>query len=141
MESDCGFRLHATQVSTYNLWVALHSTGERPHRRRPRARPGAMLDRQTALRLCTRVGVELTGEEEVKGVLRPGCYADLAVPADIKIRFVLLSPPPPALHARPRTGVTALLDHIPCVPGQEPAAVGPYGHSRPCPPRTRSGQA
>ncbi|WP_222109582.1 amidohydrolase [Streptomyces cupreus] len=70
----------ATRVSTYNPWVALHwlvsgrSVGDlllRPRTNR--------VDRQTALRMFTRAGAELTGEEEVKGVLRPGCYADLAV--------------------------------------------------------------
>ncbi|WP_275467801.1 amidohydrolase [Streptomyces noursei] len=70
----------ATRVSTYNPWVALHwlvsgrSVGDlvlRPRSNR--------VERQTALRMFTRAGAELTGEEGVKGVLRPGCYADLAV--------------------------------------------------------------
>ncbi|MGW1787842.1 amidohydrolase [Streptomyces tubercidicus] len=70
----------ATRVSTYNPWVALHwlvsgrSVGDlvlRPRSNR--------VDRQTALRMFTRAGAELTGEQKVKGVLRPGCYADLAV--------------------------------------------------------------
>ncbi|WP_244188830.1 amidohydrolase [Streptomyces yokosukanensis] len=70
----------ATRVSTYNPWVALHwlvsgrSVGDlvlRPRSNR--------VDRQTALTMFTRAGAELTGEQDVKGVLRPGSYADLAV--------------------------------------------------------------
>ncbi|MGY5056735.1 amidohydrolase [Streptomyces sp. 900105755] len=73
----------ATRVSTYNPWVALHwlisgrNVGGlvlRP--------PSNRVDRQTALRMFTLAGAELTGEEEVKGVLRPGCYADLAILSD-----------------------------------------------------------
>ncbi|MFI2261345.1 amidohydrolase [Streptomyces tubercidicus] len=73
----------ATRVSTYNPWVALHwlvsgrNVGDlvlRPRTNR--------VDRHTALQMFTRAGAELTGEEEVKGVLRPGCYADLAVLSD-----------------------------------------------------------
>ncbi|MFF3905825.1 amidohydrolase [Streptomyces sp. NPDC001848] len=70
----------ATRVSTYNPWVALHwlvsgrTVGDLA------LRPWTnQVDRQTALEMFTRAGAELTGEEEVKGVLRPGCYADLAV--------------------------------------------------------------
>ncbi|MFF6945930.1 amidohydrolase [Streptomyces lavendulae] len=70
----------ATRVSSYNPWVALHwlvtgrtvgGTALRP--------PVELLDRQEALGLYTRGGARLTGEEDVKGVLREGCYADLAV--------------------------------------------------------------
>ncbi|MFG2887466.1 amidohydrolase [Streptomyces sp. NPDC048297] len=73
----------ATRVSTYNPWVALHwlvsgrNVGDlslRPLTNR--------VDRQTALKMFTRAGAELTGEEDVKGVLRPGCYADFAVLSD-----------------------------------------------------------
>ncbi|MFJ1547756.1 amidohydrolase [Streptomyces sp. NPDC088246] len=73
----------ATRVSTYNPWVALHwlvsgrNVGDvvlRPRTNR--------VDRQTALTMFTRAGAELTGEEKVKGVLRPECYADLAVLSD-----------------------------------------------------------
>ncbi|CUW25956.1 amidohydrolase family protein [Streptomyces sp. SID7810] len=70
----------ATRVSTYNPWVALHwlvsGRGAGDVVLRPR---GNRVDRQTALRMFTVAGAELTGEEQVKGVLRPGCYADLAV--------------------------------------------------------------
>jgi len=70
----------ATRVSTYNPWIALHwlvsgrNVGDlvlRPQSNR--------VDRQTALAMFTRAGAALTGEDDVKGVLRPGCYADLAV--------------------------------------------------------------
>ncbi|MGW0581963.1 amidohydrolase [Streptomyces sp. NPDC002920] len=70
----------ATRVSSYNPWVALHwlvsgrTVGDlvvRP--------PSNRVDRHTALRMFTRAGAALTGEDDVKGVLRPGCYADLAI--------------------------------------------------------------
>ncbi|GGR29469.1 amidohydrolase [Streptomyces aurantiogriseus] len=70
----------ATRVSTYNPWVALHwlvsgrTVGDLTLRP-----PSNRVDRRTALALFTRAGAALTGEDEVKGVLRPGCYADLAV--------------------------------------------------------------
>lgn len=70
----------ATRVSTYNPWVALHwlVTGRTvgdlalrpPHNR---------VDRATALAMFTTAGAALTGEEDVKGVLRPGYFGDLAV--------------------------------------------------------------
>ncbi|WP_318205537.1 amidohydrolase [Streptomyces sp. SCL15-4] len=70
----------ATRVSTYNPWIALHwlITGRTvgdlavrpPHNR---------VDRQTALAMFTRAGATLTGEEDVKGVLRPGFLGDLAI--------------------------------------------------------------
>ncbi|HEY9329729.1 MAG TPA: amidohydrolase [Streptomyces sp.] len=70
----------ATRVSTYNPWIALHwlVTGRTvgdlivrpPHNR---------VDRQTALAMFTEAGASLTGEEEVKGVLRPGYLGDFAV--------------------------------------------------------------
>lgn len=70
----------ATRVSSYNPWVALHwlITGRTvsdlivrpPHNR---------VDRQTALSMFTEAGAALTGEEDAKGVLRPGHFGDLAV--------------------------------------------------------------
>ncbi|WP_327713619.1 amidohydrolase [Streptomyces sp. NBC_00464] len=70
----------ATRVSTYNPWIALHwlVTGRTvgdlivrpPHNR---------VDRQTALGMFTEAGASLTGEEGVKGVLRPGFLGDFAV--------------------------------------------------------------
>ncbi|WP_187285421.1 amidohydrolase [Streptomyces sp. OR43] len=70
----------ATRVSTYNPWIALHwlVTGRTvsdlvvrpPHNR---------VDRQTALAMFTEAGASLTGEEGLKGVLRPGFLGDFAV--------------------------------------------------------------
>ncbi|MGW1105975.1 amidohydrolase [Streptomyces sp. NPDC002540] len=73
----------ATRVSTYNPWVALHwlvsgrSVGDLTLRP-----PANRVDRQTALTMFTHAGAKLTGEDDVKGVLRPGCYGDLAVLSD-----------------------------------------------------------
>ncbi|MFI9612128.1 amidohydrolase [Streptomyces sp. NPDC052023] len=70
----------ATRVSTYNPWVALHwlvsgrTVGDLALRP-----PANRVDRQTALAMFTRAGAALTGEDDVKGVLRSGCYADLAI--------------------------------------------------------------
>lgn len=70
----------ATRVSTYNPWIALHwlITGRTigdlvvrpPHNR---------VDRRTALAMFTEAGAALTGEQDIKGVLRPGCLGDFAV--------------------------------------------------------------
>lgn len=73
----------ATRVSSYNPWVALHwlvsgrSVGDLALRP-PQNRVG----RETALAMYTRAGAELTGEDGVKGVLRPGFYGDLAILSD-----------------------------------------------------------
>lgn len=70
----------ATRVSSYNPWIALHwlvtgrTVGDlvlRP--------PLNRVDRATALAMFTTAGAELTGEQDVKGVLRPGSFGDLAV--------------------------------------------------------------
>ncbi|MFD7829657.1 amidohydrolase [Kitasatospora sp. NPDC059803] len=70
----------ATRVSSYNPWVALHwlvsgrtvgGSAIRP--------PQNRVDRATALAMYTTAGAALTGEQDVKGVLRTGCYGDLAV--------------------------------------------------------------
>ncbi|MEV7941160.1 amidohydrolase [Kitasatospora sp. NPDC088264] len=70
----------ATRVSSYNPWVALQwlvsgrAVGGRT------LRPAAnRLSREEALELYTLGGARLTGEQEVKGRLRVGCYADFAV--------------------------------------------------------------
>ncbi|MGW0604423.1 amidohydrolase [Streptomyces sp. NPDC002640] len=73
----------ATRVSSYNPWVALHwlvsgrTVGDLALRP-----PSNRVDRRTALEMFTRAGAALTGEQDVKGRLRPGCYADLAVLSD-----------------------------------------------------------
>ncbi|MFB7620171.1 amidohydrolase [Kitasatospora sp. NPDC056181] len=73
----------ATRVSSYNPWVALHwlvtgrtvgGTALYP--------AGNLIDRETALDLYTRGGARLTGEQDVKGTLREGCYGDLAILSD-----------------------------------------------------------
>ncbi|MEU7161839.1 amidohydrolase [Streptomyces chrestomyceticus] len=70
----------ATRVSSYNPWVALHwlVTGRTVggHRLRP---PEELVSRETALEMYTRGGARVTGEDEVKGLLKEGCYADFAV--------------------------------------------------------------
>ncbi|WP_042414911.1 amidohydrolase [Streptacidiphilus anmyonensis] len=70
----------ATRVSTYNPWVALHwlVSGRNVGGVLLRSRPNRV-DRVTALAMYTEAGARLTGEQDVKGVLRPGCYADFAV--------------------------------------------------------------
>ncbi|MBO0873827.1 MAG: amidohydrolase, partial [Pseudonocardia sp.] len=73
----------ATRVSSYNPWVALHwlVTGRTigdltiyPPRNR--------VSRATALTMYTHHGAKLTGEENIKGLLTPGFYADLAILSD-----------------------------------------------------------
>ncbi|MFE6306146.1 amidohydrolase [Nocardiopsis sp. NPDC057823] len=70
----------ATRVSSYNPWVALHwlVTGRTVGGLRLYP-PEQLLSRSEALGLYTRAGAVLTGEQDVKGVLKPGHYADLAV--------------------------------------------------------------
>jgi predicted amidohydrolase YtcJ len=70
----------ATRVSSYNPWIALHwlITGRTvgdltihpPHNR---------VDRGTALEMFTTAGAALTGEQDRKGVLRPGFLGDLTM--------------------------------------------------------------
>jgi predicted amidohydrolase YtcJ len=75
-----GMGTDATRVSSYNPWVALHwlvsgqtlgGTVLYP--------PENRLDRRTALRLFTVGSARLTGEENLKGCIKEGYYADLAV--------------------------------------------------------------
>ncbi|MFB0619607.1 amidohydrolase [Streptomyces sp. AGS-58] len=70
----------ATRVSSYNPWVALHwlvtgrTVGDLA------IHPAHnLVDRETALTMFTESGAALTGEQDLKGVLRPGCLGDLAV--------------------------------------------------------------
>ncbi|GAA1993226.1 amidohydrolase [Catenulispora subtropica] len=73
----------ATRVSTYNPWVALHwlITGRTVGDVLLRS-PANRVDRETALAMYTRAGAELTGEQDVKGMLSPGFYGDLAILSD-----------------------------------------------------------
>ncbi|BBC32186.1 putative N-substituted formamide deformylase [Streptomyces graminofaciens] len=70
----------ATRVSTYNPWIALHwlvtGRGVGDLTLRP---PYNRVDRRTALTMFTEAGAALTGEQDVKGVLRPGYLGDLAI--------------------------------------------------------------
>ncbi|WP_404870775.1 amidohydrolase [Kitasatospora griseola] len=70
----------ATRVSSYNPWVALHwlVSGRAVSGRRLAAEHNR-LDRARALELFTLGGARLTGEQDVKGRLTVGSYADLAV--------------------------------------------------------------
>ncbi|MFD8595132.1 amidohydrolase [Kitasatospora sp. NPDC059646] len=70
----------ATRVSSYNPWVALHwlVSGRAISGRRLAAEHNR-LDRARALELFTLGGARLTGEQDVKGRLTVGSYADLAV--------------------------------------------------------------
>ncbi|GAB2712342.1 amidohydrolase [Kitasatospora kifunensis] len=70
----------ATRVSSYNPWVALHwLVSGRAVSGRTLSPCGNRLSREQALELYTLGGARLTGEQELKGRLRVGCYADLAV--------------------------------------------------------------
>ncbi|WP_367137638.1 MULTISPECIES: amidohydrolase [Streptomyces] len=73
----------ATRVSSYNPWVALHwlISGRTVGGLTLRP-PQNRVDRATALAMYTTAGAALTGEQDVKGILRPGCYGDLAVLSD-----------------------------------------------------------
>lgn len=75
-----GAETDATRVASYDPWVALHwlTTGQTI---------GGMalydecnvVDRETALRLWTEGSAWFSGEQDAKGTLAPGKYADLAV--------------------------------------------------------------
>ncbi|MDH6121389.1 putative amidohydrolase YtcJ [Kitasatospora sp. GAS204A] len=70
----------ATRVSSYNPWVALHwLVSGRAVSGRTLYPSGNRLSREEALELYTLGGARLTGEQELKGRLRVGSYADLAV--------------------------------------------------------------
>ncbi|MFE1520928.1 amidohydrolase [[Kitasatospora] papulosa] len=73
----------ATRVSSYNPWVALHwlVTG-RTVGDLTIYPPENRVSRETALTMYTHAGAQLTGEQNVKGVLKPGYYGDLAILSD-----------------------------------------------------------
>jgi predicted amidohydrolase YtcJ len=73
----------APRVSTYNPWAALDwLVRGRTVGGLQLYGPDNLLDRETALRLYTRAGAELTGEADRKGMLAEGYLADLAVLSD-----------------------------------------------------------
>lgn len=73
----------ATRVSSYNPWLSLewlvrgHSIGGLAV-----TSPQNLMDRATALELYTSAGASLTGEQDVKGRLQEGYFADFAVLSD-----------------------------------------------------------
>ncbi|MEU9455047.1 amidohydrolase [Streptomyces sp. NPDC048277] len=73
----------ATRVSTHNPWVALHwlVSGHNVAGVPLRSRQNRM-DRAEALASYTVGGARLTDEQDVKGILGPGYYADFAVLSD-----------------------------------------------------------
>lgn len=80
MEVPVGAGTDATRVASYDPWVALYwlTTGKTLGGQQlyPEANT---LDRETALRLWTQGSAWFSGEAEVKGLLKKGQYADLAV--------------------------------------------------------------
>jgi predicted amidohydrolase YtcJ len=70
----------ATRVASYDPWVALYwlTTGRTVGGLSLYGEEN-LLDRETALRLWTHGSAWFSGEDEVKGTLAPGKYADLAV--------------------------------------------------------------
>lgn len=75
-----GMGTDATRVSSHNPWVALHwlVTGDSVGGTRLAAEHNR-LDREEALRLFTVGSAWFSGEEEVKGRIAPGQYADFAI--------------------------------------------------------------
>lgn len=80
MDVPVGMGTDATRVASYDPWVGLYwlTTGKTLGGLRlyPEANT---LDRQTALKLYTHGSAWFSGEQDVKGTLAPGLYADLAV--------------------------------------------------------------
>jgi predicted amidohydrolase YtcJ len=73
----------APRVSTYNPWAVLEwLVGGRTVGGLQLYGPDNLLNRETALRLYTRAGAELTGEADRKGMLAVGYLADLALLSD-----------------------------------------------------------
>jgi predicted amidohydrolase YtcJ len=73
----------ATRVASYNPWLSLAWLVGAPDFLGRRLRdPRHVVDRATALRMYTVAAAALTGEADVKGTLRPGCYGDLAILSD-----------------------------------------------------------
>lgn len=73
----------ATRVSSYNPWVALHwLVAGRTVGDLLLYPPENRVSRERALQMFTQAGATLTGEQDVKGLLKEGHYGDLAVLSD-----------------------------------------------------------
>jgi predicted amidohydrolase YtcJ len=80
MEVPVGAGTDATRVASYDPWVSLYwlTTGKTVGGM-PLYGEENVLDRETALRLWTQGSAWFSGEQDVKGTLAPGQYADLAI--------------------------------------------------------------
>ncbi len=82
LETDVpvGAGTDATRVASYDPWVSLYwlTTGKTLGGM-PLYGEDNVLDRETALGLWTRGSAWFSGEQDVKGTLAPGQYADLAI--------------------------------------------------------------
>ncbi|HEY8569914.1 amidohydrolase family protein, partial [Microbulbifer sp.] len=80
MDLPVGAGTDATRVASYDPWTALYwmTTGKTVGGLSLYGRKN-ILDRATALRLWTEGSAWFSGEDKVKGSLRPGQFADLAV--------------------------------------------------------------
>jgi hypothetical protein len=80
MDVPVGAGTDATRVASYDPWVSLYwlTTGKTLGGM-PLYAEENVLDRETALRLWTQGSAWFSGEQDVKGTLAPGQYADLAI--------------------------------------------------------------
>lgn len=73
----------ATRVSSYNPWLSLEWLVRRRDILNLALSPiEQCVDRETALKMYTHAGAQLTGEGDVKGLLKTGYFADLAILSD-----------------------------------------------------------
>ena len=73
----------ATRVSSYNPWLSLEwLVRRRDIGGRELSPADQLIDRDTALRMYTHAGAMLTNEGGVKGLIKEGYYADLAILSD-----------------------------------------------------------
>jgi predicted amidohydrolase YtcJ len=83
MDVPVGAGTDATRVASYNPWIALYWLTAGTTLGGLRVTPERnCLDRHTALRLWTKGSAWFSGEEGLKGALRVGEFADLAVLSD-----------------------------------------------------------
>ncbi|MGE0746458.1 MAG: amidohydrolase [Rhodospirillales bacterium] len=109
----------ATRVASYNPWVALYWLTEgRTLGGLPLYTAANRLDRETALRLWTHGSAWFSGEEDVKGILAPGRYADLAVLSDDYL-------------AVPGEAIKGLTSVLTVVGGEIVHSAGPYADLAP----------